>query len=120
MKQEHIQVFDAMFDAAYAAGQEAVNKALKPDPMYVTDGKQVWTVNDGPCGFSWVNVRNGRSAFAKYLKEFRKCHKSYQGGVDIWVSDYNQSIHYKEIHAAAMSAKLQTFGIAAFSYSRMD
>ena len=46
--------------------------------------------------------------------------RSYYGGVDIWVGEFNQSMERKEACAAAMARVLNEAGIKAYSMSRMD
>ena len=69
--------FKGLFATAVCAGGEA-GKALQPVPMLVGSAKSlfgsemdhskpVYYVADGVCGFAWVNVRPGNSAFAKWL-----------------------------------------------------
>lgn len=122
--------FQAIFDEAMEAGRKAAT-AMTPSTMIVgspstpfgTDvdpRKPVYVVPEGPCGFAWVKVRPGNSPFANWLKKHNKGHKAYEGGVDIWISDYNQSMQRKEAHAGAMARVLNAYGITAYSQSRMD
>jgi hypothetical protein len=81
-------------------------------------------VIDGLCGFAWVNVRNGRSSFAKWVKANRDGYKSYYGGVDIWSSrfsgDNGQSMMRKEAGCKAAAAVFNKYGLEAFAMSRLD
>ena len=79
---------------------------------------------DGLCGFAWVNVRNGRSSFAKWVKANKDAHKSYYGGVDIWSSrfggDNSQSMTRKEAGCRAASGVFNSYGLETYVMSRMD
>ena len=119
-----------LYIKAELAGIEAANKAV-PVPMIVEqranplDDKspiiaRYAPVMDGVCGFAWVEIHPGNSAFANYLKKTGKAGKHYRGGVAIWISRYNQSMTRKEPHAHAMAKVLSEAGIKAYPASRMD
>lgn len=122
--------FSALFCKARAAGLMA-GEAAKPPMMVIQeadglsdlpkpDGK-VWYEPEGPCGFAWVNVKPGNCAFANWLKKNKLVNgRSYYGGVDIWIREFNQSMVRKEAAAAAMAKVLSEAGIQAYSMSRMD
>ena len=109
-------VFEAAFAKASAAGQ-AAGEAIKPRAMIVTERanplndasavKNQWYVSEGACGFAWVNVSPGNSPFANWLKKNKLASKAYHGGVDIWISDFGQSVERKEACARAMAKVLQ-------------
>ena len=67
---------------------------------------------EGPCGFAWVTITNGRTAFAKFAKEHLGAHKNYGGkGYNIWYSNLyntrgNQSEHR---HIIACEAAANVF-----------
>jgi len=121
--------FSALYNKAWAAGKAAAD-ACVPAPMVVGDadifgnpvpGGRMYVVNDGPCGFAWVRVRPGNSAFAKWLvKNGLARPDRYHGGVAINIFDYNQSIARKEAHAYAMARVLEAAGFRAYSDSRLD
>jgi hypothetical protein len=120
--------YEAAFAKAVAAGL-AAGAAKVPSPMIVNEMvgmsnavKQSWYVPEGPCGFAWVNVSPGNSPFANWLKKNGIARKSYYGGVDIWVSDFGQSVEQKEACASAMSKVLQIeLGMSSISaMSRLD
>lgn len=108
-----------LYNDADAAGRAAVEK-LEVQPMIVTDGQKQYYVPDGVCGFAWINIRPGNSKFANFLKKQGLARSSYYGGVDVWVSQYNQSMRKKEAYAAAFASVLCENGINAYSSSRMD
>lgn len=121
--------YQALFDAAHAAGMAAVN-ALKVVPMVVNqhtnplDDKspveKSYFVADGPCGFAWVKVRPANCGFAKWLKEKGVASTAYDGGMSMWIHDFNQSIQKKETYASAFAEVLRTKGLNAYAGSRMD
>ena len=111
--------FQSIWDLAVSAGRQAGENAM-PTPMVVS-GYEDQPVMDGACGFAWVQVRPGTSAFAKWLKRMDYARKdSYLGGVSIWISDYNQSMARKEAHATAMAKVFRDHGFDANSMSRID
>ena len=55
-------------------------KACSPTPMIVGQpttplgddidySKDTWLVNDGVCGFAWINIKPARGGFVKFLKD---------------------------------------------------
>lgn len=123
--------FERLYLAADAAGKEAA-EACEPTPMIVgypttplgndiDTSKASWYVPQGVCGFAWVIVKPGNSAFANWLKKMDYARKdSYYGGVSIWISDYGQSMEKKAAYARGFAGKLQEAGYNAYSMSRMD
>lgn len=121
----------SLYAKADAAGRAAVEK-LKVVPMVVGHAKGVfgndidysretYFVEDGVCGFAWVNVKPANSKFAKFLKEnLRARNDSYLGGVSLSISQYNQSLQKKEAYAYAFAKVLEEAGIRAYANSRMD
>lgn len=126
--------FAKVFAEAQAAG-EAAFVAAKPVPMAVQSSglnegfdwsKPYEVVEDGVCGFAWVNVYvDGRSKVAKVLKEFG-ARKDYYGGYQFWSSDVapsarsSQSMQRKEAACAAFAKVLRDYGFSAYMGSRMD
>jgi hypothetical protein len=111
-----------LFDKAYAAGVAAA-EAITPVPMIVQDaqtGHVYAPVMDGVCGFAWVNVRPGNSAFARYLKKECGATKGYYGGVNYRVYGYGQSYEKKSAFADAFAAVLSEAGITAYAEGRLD
>ena len=120
--------YEAAFAKAVAAGLAAGNRS-EPVPMVVNEMagmsnvvKQSYYVSEGACGFAWVNVSPGNSPFANWLKKTGIARKSYYGGVDIWISDFGQSVDRKEACASAMAKVLQMeLGMSSISsMSRLD
>lgn len=125
--------FRAAWDKAVAAGRAAA-EAATPTPMVVyeadglTDrpkpGGKSWYVPQGPCGFAWVTVRPGNSAFANWLKRNDLARKAYGGGVQHTVFGYGQSVTLKSAFADAVAASLrESLGLdfgQCYSGSRLD
>ena len=110
-------------EMAHRAGMEAGNNAI-PAPMVIVDGETkevIDVVDDGLCGFAWINIKPARGAFVNYLKE-RKwgSYDSYYGGHSIWVHHFGQSITRKEAYAFAFAKVLLAHGITAYAGSRLD
>lgn len=109
---------------ADAAGKAAA-AACDVVPMVVVGGvpgeqPKRYFVADGVCGFAWINVKPANSAFGRWLKREGIASKAYGGGLDIWVSDYQQSMQRKEAYARAAAEVLREKGINAYAASRMD
>lgn len=110
--------WQALYDKAHATGDAAAN-AAQCSAMQVTDGKRVWHVPDGPCGFAWIKFA-GNTPWARWAKAHAGAHNAYPTGYMIWVSDYNQSMQRKEAYAHAFATVLRDAGIHAYAASRMD
>jgi hypothetical protein len=122
--------YEEIYSLACTAGRTAV-ASMQVQPMIVSehsnpldDSSKVvrqYYVEDGACGFAWVKIRPARGKFVKWLKDNRIGRaNSYEGGYDIWISDYNQSLQKKEKYATAFAEVLVSKGITAHSQSRMD
>jgi hypothetical protein len=85
--------------------------------------KKTYVMN-GLCGFAWVNVGDGRSSFAKWLKANNYANKDYYGGYQIWSSrfrhDGGQSVEQKEAGCAAAAKVFEKYGLKAYVGSRLD
>lgn len=131
MAKPNYAAFRALYHKAHDAGNAAA-AACVPVPMHVVGRanplddsspivKRYAPVMDGVCGFAWINVKPGNSAFAKFLKaEGLARSDSYEGGVCVWVGAFNQSLSRKEAYAHAFANVLSNEGIRAYSMSRMD
>lgn len=121
--------FAELVHKATEAGRAAA-AMTRPTPMIVerranplddtSAVEQAWFVADGVCGFAGVRIRPGTSAFARWLVNMGLAYKSYSGGVETSVHEYNQSMQLKEAHARAYAEVLREAGITASSWSRMD
>lgn len=120
-----------IYKEADAAGSAAAEAAV-PTPMIVGTPttplgndidfkKQTYFVADGLCGFAWVKITPARGAFVTYLKKSGIGRiNSYEGGYDISVRGYGQSVTRKEEYARAFAGVLQSYGINAYGQSRLD
>tara|TARA_B100000686_G_C16598435_1_gene867343 strand:+ start:109 stop:591 length:483 start_codon:yes stop_codon:yes gene_type:complete len=120
-KDNKLQEFQTIIDKAKSAGLKAV-KELKVIPMTVVShqtGKEYF-VEDGLCGFAWVNLYPATSSFARWLKKEGIGRKGYPSGLSIWIDDFNQSLQKKETYARAYAEVLRDYGYKAYSSSRMD
>lgn len=118
--------FAGLAIAAEAAGL-AAGEAAVPVPMVVQEQQlfgnavgKAYFVEGGACGFAWINIRPGTSAFAKWMVKQGFARKAYEGGVQVWVSEFGQSMQRKEAYARAYAEVLQAHGITAYAGSRMD
>jgi len=108
------KLFDEIYTKAYQAGVEAGTNCI-PTPMVVghetsllsgklDTSRPVEVVNDGVCGFAWINIKPANSAFANYLR--RKGYgrtDSYYGGLSVWVHEFGQSYQRKVKFAGAFA-----------------
>lgn len=105
-RQQRYAEYQRIYDNAVVAGRHA-GQAHTPTPMIVS-GYEDQPVMDGPCGFGWVSIRPGNSAFARWLTKQGYARKAYEGGVHIWISGYGQSYERKVAHAQAMAEVFRT------------
>ena len=120
---ERYKQFRAIYEEAQLAGRAAGELAV-PEPMVIV-GYEHEPVNDGVCGFAWVNVRPGNSSFARWLKKENLGRTdSYAGGVTIWISAWGQSYERKMAHAQAMAESLKSHpllaGAKVYASGRLD
>lgn len=120
----------AVFAKAEAAGKAAA-EARVPVPMLVVEHanplddsspvvRRYPPVMGGVCGFAWINIHPGNGSAARFAKKFLGARKAYEGGMQIWVGAYGQSMERKEAYAHAYAEVLQAAGIKAYAGSRMD
>lgn len=114
-----------IFRAASIAGRAAGNDH-KPTPMgvYQSDlqGNRIGPteiVEGGVCGFAWVKIA-GNTSFGRWAKKYGYARSAYGSGLQIWISDYGQSMERKEAHARAMAKVLNENGVKAYAESRID
>lgn len=132
-----LSVLKEIITKATIAGNEAVTKA-KVIPMVVGTAKGLFSneidyskpteyVEDGYCGFAWINVYPEFKGSTKLGKEERKVLEAagfskneYEKNYQRWVSEFNQSMQKKEAFARAFSKVLRENGINASAGSRID
>jgi hypothetical protein len=124
------QEFQALIEKAYQAGRKAgvecrpvpmvVGSAKSPTSDEIDYSKPVYHCDDGACGFAWVKIRPATTPFAKWLKARGIARPAYNGGIDIWISDFGQSVDRKYEMARAMAKVLTEAGYGAYADSRLD
>ena len=110
-------------EAGLAAGSKTVPVPMnvaQVDPMSGAVLKVYPQIDDGVCGFAWVNVKPGNSPFANWAKKAGLARKAYEGGVQFWVGDFSQSMARKEDYAYAFAKVLNDAGVKAYANSRID
>lgn len=133
MKADRDASFEIAFRNAHAAGMAAGNNAV-PTPMTVVQHENPFDdtsaitkvfepVLEGVCGFAWINVKPGNSAFANWIKKNNsiQSHKSYYGGLDIWVGEFGQSYERKLAYAQAFAKSIHDeLGVKVRAMGRLD
>jgi hypothetical protein len=110
---------DILINSLIAADQSAAEATA--DPMYITDGSKVYTIEDGPCGFGWVNIKPARGQFVSYLKKIGiGTRDSYYGGYTVYSQARTQSMAKNFAWASAFAEVLNQYGINATAHQRMD
>ena len=105
---------------ANEAGKKAV-AALKVEPMYVSDGRTTYYIQDGACGFGWVEVRPGNCRYSNFLKMMEiGSYSNYHRAVMFWCREYGQSVQKKAAYVEAYAKVLRHYGINAWGHSRLD
>lgn len=115
----HHDIYVEACTAGHAAGA-----ACTPKPMHVryrdrAGNETIETVDDGPCGFAWVNIP-GTSSFARWARKEDLARKDYPSGLSFWISSHDQSLTRKAAHAEAFAEVLRKHGVDAKARSRMD
>lgn len=122
--------FDALISAAHEAGY-AAGSAETPTPIGLSqadvlgnpiEGATTYVLDEGVCGFAWINIKPGNSKLANYLKKKNIARRdSYYGGVSIWVSYFNQSYDRKIAYARAFAHVLKEAGYErVYASGRLD
>jgi hypothetical protein len=112
--------YAALVKKAHEAGIDA-GFAAYPTKMVVTDevrGK-TWLVDEGACGFAWINFK-GNTAFGRWAKKAGVARPAYNGGLQVWVSEFGQSVDRKAAYAGAYAKVLKEAGIEAYAGDRLD
>ena len=121
--------FNEVYAEARKAGMSAA-EACVPTPMIVCEhsnplddnspiSREYAPVMGGVCGFAWIKFP-GNTAFGRWAKKQGLARSSYPTGLQIWVSEYGQSMEKKEAFAYAFAEVLRKHGIKAYADSRMD
>lgn len=122
---------------ATGKGMEA-GLAVVPNPMIVESGGNIYTVNEGMCGFAWVKVYLSNSESRQFINKLKTYNlavkdteewevrqnavftKSIDKGYQMWVHQFNQSYERKRAYAQAFAEHLRIFNINAYAFSRLD
>ena len=112
--------FAALAGIAHQAGIEA-GRNCRPIPMVVStaSGIAVECVDDGACGFAWIEFA-GNTAFGRWAKKAGIARSHYPSGLCVWVSEFGQSVDRKSAYAGAYAQILRNAGIDAHANSRLD
>ena len=71
------------------------------------------------CGFAWVKFA-GNTAWGRWAKKNINARPGYPNGLQIWISDYDQSYDKKVAYARAYANVLKLNGIDAYGDGRLD
>ncbi len=120
---------ETLYALAHAAGMAAAER-MNPTPIVVAEHasplddsspiKRAYYIPGGVCGFAWIVVKPGTCSLARWLAKTGKAKRGYYGGMQIWVSDFGQSMEKKEAYATAFANALSINGVKAYADSRMD
>ena len=117
--------FQTLHERAHDAGMKAGTES-SPIPMTVQEADlsgnpigKTWYVSEGACGFAWIRFK-GNTAWGKWAKAQGIATPAYPKGLQIWVSEFNQSVTRKEAYANAYAKVLCGAGIEAYADSRLD
>lgn len=123
-KTECKKIYAEAYEAGIIAGKEVgVPKFIVGDAIGLSqeiDYSKPTYVLDGLCGFAWIKISPARGAFVTWLKSQEIGSKSYNGGYDIWVREFGQSVDRKSAFASAFAEVLNQYGITAYGESRLD
>lgn len=123
--------FSRVYEMALEAGNRA-GQAASPTAINVGHARHLFSneidysrptyyVSEGSCGFAWVKIYPGNHPFANWLKKNGLARPSWNGGVDIWISEHGQSVERKEAHARAMAEVFKAHGLdRVYPGSRLD
>ena len=120
---EDEKYFQSIVNEVRVAAKKAGANA-RPTPMVVSGFGMTETVNEGMCGFAWVNI-SGRGKFAQWMKKQGYTSPNYSGkGFNIWSSvfyDYNGQSYERKLEAmGAASEVLNNRNIKAYANGRLD
>lgn len=106
-----------LLERAHIAGQKAANETNATMMKIVGKDYPEFPI----CGFAHVNVKPRNCMVAKILLAEWGARKSdFEGGVNMYIHDYQQSYDLKSAYARAFTYVLREAGIRAYSQSRLD
>ena len=111
--------FRKLVNTAHEAGMKAGNGSdVQMLTLKNTNGK---VYEPFPiCGFAWISLRPATSAFARWLKKQGIGRTAYEGGHQIWCSEFGQSYDRKLAYADAYAGVLKEAGFNAYGAGRLD
>ena len=127
-------MMQAIYEEANVAAEKAFNECT-PTPMVVGQATSLFgsgmvagteeVVEDGVCGFAWVNISPARGPFITYCKRKKIGRKGVYKGWTISMGVYGnaqngQSMERKEAAGIAFAKVLNNYGINAYMSSRID
>lgn len=101
--------WQAIFDLASEAGHVAA-AACVPTPMTISGGELIM---EGECGGAYVNVRDARKGFARWLKTSENGEHGYPSGMSVYANSEGQSVDRAGAYAEAFATVLRRNGIEA-------
>lgn len=125
---------ESIFNKADQCAQKAFD-ACVPTPMVVGQASGLFgsgmvagteeVIDDGVCGFAWVQINPARGDFVNFCKRNNIGDKGTYKGWTISMGTYGnryngQSMERKEAAGTAFADVLKSHGINAFMTSRMD
>lgn len=106
---------------AHTAGMAAGNGITPSVVTLVDEYNERYSCAEGPCGFAWIKIKPANCRFANFLKFEGIARTACDGGVNVWVHQFNQSMERKEAYARAYAQVLRDAGMAkVYVQSRMD
>jgi hypothetical protein len=110
--------YQAVYNKAHAEGMKA-GQSVEVTPMVVSGMGMREVVEGGVCGFAWVNI-SGRTGFAKWAKAQGIARRAYEGGFNISVMEFGQSMSRKVAYTREFAKVLSAEGLMVSMGSRMD
>lgn len=119
-----IQFYEKLYEIANAQGLKA-SEYVQPTPMVFTNG---YVMQNGPCGFAWVVLPDGRKSFARWITKNGLGELVGRQGVwiDAKVNTENldltakQSLIRKEAYAFLFAKVLKATGIDCYPHSHIN
>lgn len=101
--------WQAIFELASEAGHRAA-AACVPTPMKIAGGELIM---EGECGGGYVNVRDARKGFARWLKTSKNGTRGYPSGISVYAATEGQSVDRAMAYSEAFATVLSRNGIEA-------
>ncbi len=108
--------WSALYQLAHGAGMVAHDAAV-PTPLFVSG---YGGYGDGICGHAWINIPDGRTAFARWLSKAGHAYQGYPRGVSISCPGAGQSFDRAKAYAQAFAKVLEYNGVNCSIDCRLD